>query len=138
MSMQFWHTKGVVDMKPLESDRIGLKFVGEDDAKRVLTIPANHTATLACALFALAEKISKTHDIGDTLTNLPNLRPTSVAVGEARDGSAFSLLLQIGENVEMHVVLSAETTEALAAGLTAVLHRHGRAPQDLQGGGTRH
>ncbi|WP_422366388.1 hypothetical protein [Pelagibius sp.] len=139
MSSQFWNTKGVIDMQPLENNTVGLKFAGEDDVNRVLTIPANHTAVLACALFELAGRISKTHDVGDTLTNLPNLSATSVAVGEARDGSCFSLVVRTGENVEMQVVLTAETTEALAAGLIEVLQRHGRAPQDLAGDdGPRH
>lgn len=138
MSNKLWHTSGVVDMKVLENNKVGLKFTGEDGTNRALTIPVTHTLILACALFDLAEKASKTHEIGDTLTNLPNLRPTAVSVGEARDGSAFSLLFQIGKNAELQVPLSPETTESLAAGLIEVLRRHGRTPQDLKGAGTRH
>ncbi len=92
MADMYWDTKGVVDIAALENGRIGLKFAGEDGVQRVLTIPASHAAILIVSLTNFAGKIARTHDIGDTISDIQQLIIDSVGVGAAPDGSDYSLV----------------------------------------------
>ena len=138
MADMYWDTKGVVDIAALENGRIGLKFAGEDGVQRVLTIPASHAVILIVSLTNLAGKITKTHDVGDTISDIQQLNIDSVGVGSAPDGSEYSLVLRTVDNLELHLRLPVITTEALAAGLIATLAEDGRSPADLKGEGLHH
>ena len=131
----YWDTKGVVEFAALENGRIGLKFAGEDGVQRVLTIPASHAVNLIVSLTDFAGKIASTHDIGDAISDVQRLTAESVAIGSARDGSEYSLVLRTVDNLELHLRLPVTTTEALAAGLISTLAEHGRSPADLKGEG---
>ncbi len=134
----YWDTKGVVDFAALENGRIGLKFAGEDGVQRVLTIPASHAVILIVSLTNLAGKITKTHDVGDTISDIQQLNIDSVGVGSAPDGSEYSLVLRTVDNLELHLRLPVPATEALAAALIETLAEHGRSPADLKGKGPHH
>ena len=134
----YWDTKGVVNFAALENGRIGLKFAGEDDTQRVLTIPASHAVILIVSLADFAGKIASTHDVGDAISNVQRLNVDSIGVGSARDGSEYSLLLRTVDNLELHLRLPVPTTEALAAGLIETLAEHGRSPADLKSKGPHH
>ncbi len=138
MADMYWDTKGVVDFAALENGRIGLKFAGEDGVQRVLTIPASHAAILIVSLTNFASKIARTHDIGDTISDIQQHIINSVGVGSAPDGSEYSLVLRTVDNLELHLRLPVTTTEALAAGLIETLAEHGRSPADLKGEGPLH
>ena len=138
MATPFWDTKGVVDLAALENGRIGLKFAGEDGVQRVLTIPASHAVIMILSLIDFASKITKTHDVGDSISDLQRLNVDSISVGAAHDGSEFSLIVRTVDQLEAHFGLPAATTEALAAGLISTLAEHGRLPADLTGEGLSH
>ncbi len=138
MADMYWDTKGVVHLAALKNGRIGLKFAGEDGVQRVLTIPASHAVNLIVSLTNFAGKIASTHDVGDAVSDVQRLNVDSIAVGSARDGSEYSLVLRTVDNLELHLRLPVPTTEALAAGLIETLAEHGRSPADLKGKGPHH
>ncbi len=135
MADMYWDTKGVVNLAALENGRIGLKFAGEDGVQRVLTIPASHAVILIVSLADFAGKIAKTHDIGDTISDIQQFNVESVGVGSASDGSEYTLVLRTIDKLELHLRLPVITTEALAAGLISTLADDGRSPAALKGEG---
>ncbi len=135
MADMYWDTKGVVDFAALENGRIGLKFAGEDGVQRVLTIPASHAVILIVSLADFAGKIAKTHDIGDTISDVQQFTVESVGVGSAPDGYEYSLVLRTIDKLELHLRLPVIATEALAAGLISTLADDGRSPAALKGEG---
>ncbi len=53
-----------------------------------------------------AKPITRTHDVGDSISDVQRLTAESVAVGSARDGSEYSLVLRTVENLELHIRLA--------------------------------
>lgn len=132
MTDLYWDTKGVIDMAALENGRIGLKFAGEDGTNRVLTIPASHAVILILSLTDFASKITKTHSVGDTISDVQRLKVDSIGIASARNGSEFSLVVKTVDQLEAHFALPAKTAEALAGGLISMLAEHGRKPENLK------
>ena len=135
---QYWDTKGVTDLAALKNGRIGLKFAGEDGVNRVLTIPAGHAVPLILSLTDFASKITKTHNVGDKISDVQRMTVDSIGVGSASDGSEFSLVVRTVDRLEGHFALPVSVTKALAAGLTSVLAEHGLEPESLQSEGPTH